>query len=117
VRVHLRCTRGAHSSALALMHSHMRRVCATPQSLRDAGRKLMLLTNSDFPFVDVGLRHILRDQLACPAEWTRLFDVVVVGAQRPAWFTQDTPFRSLNTHTRARTCSVAAACSFMHRVL
>jgi hypothetical protein len=72
------------------------------QSLRDAGRKLLLLTNSDFSFIDVGMRHILRDQLACPADWTRLFDVVVANAQRPAWFTQDAPFRSMNTHTRAR---------------
>ena len=71
------------------------------KSLRDAGRKLLLLTNSDFRFVDVGMRHMLRDQLPEPAAWPALFDVVVVNAQRPTFFTMDAPFRSLNTATRA----------------
>ena len=71
------------------------------KSLRDAGRKLLLLTNSDFRFVDVGMRHMLRDQLPEPAAWPALFDVVVVNAQRPNFFTLDAPFRSLNTTTRA----------------
>ena len=70
-------------------------------SLRANGRKLLLLTNSDFSFVDVGMRHMLRSQLPCPADWPALFDVVVVSAQRPAWFTDDAPFRSYNTNSRA----------------
>ena len=70
-------------------------------SLRANGRKLLLLTNSDFSFVDVGMRHMLRSQLPCPADWPSLFDVVVVAAQRPAWFTNDAPFRSFNTNSRA----------------
>ena len=69
-------------------------------ALRANGRKLLLLTNSDFGFVDVGMRHMLREQ-PCPADWPALFDVVVVAAQRPAWFTEDAPFRSVNTSTCA----------------
>lgn len=79
-------------------------------SLRANGRKLLLLTNSDFAFVDVGMRHMLREQLPCPADWPALFDVVIVAAQRPAWFTEDAPFRSFNTATRAparHACSAA----------
>lgn len=70
-------------------------------ALRANGRKLLLLTNSDFTFVDVGMRHMLRAQLPSPADWPALFDVVVVAAQRPSWFTDDAPFRSYNTSTSA----------------
>jgi hypothetical protein len=83
------------------------RLYAMLRSLHDAGRKTMLLTNSDFRFVDVGMRHMLRGQLEHPEEWPSLFDVVVVSAQRPAWFTLDAPLRSLNTNTRACCCCTA----------
>ncbi len=70
-------------------------------SLRDAGRKTFLLTNSDFEFVDVVMQHLLREQLAQPDTWASLFDVVMCGANRPHWWHVDAPFRSLNTATSA----------------
>ena len=90
----LAATPGAFVEEAPKLHSML-------SSLRANGRKLLLLTNSDFSFVDVGMRHMLRSQLPCPADWPSLFDVVVVAAQRPAWFTDDAPFRSYNTNSRA----------------
>ena len=54
---------------------------------RAAGKKLFLLTNSAFPFVDAGMRFLVG------AEWRQLFDVVVTSAQKPGFYSGDRPFR------------------------
>jgi len=64
--------------------------------LRASGRKTMLLTNSGFKFVNNGMNHITRNQLA-PGEWKELFDLICVGADKPSWYKEDRPFRSLNS--------------------
>lgn len=58
---------------------------------RDAGKQLFLLTNSSFPFVHEGMSFIVDDE-----NWRELFDIVITAANKPKFFTEDTPFRCLN---------------------
>jgi len=57
---------------------------------REGGKNLFLLTNSPWPFVDAGMRHVLRDQLSAADldDWPALFDVVIVSARKPDWYTK-----------------------------
>eukprot|EP00928_Gymnodinium_smaydae_P081627 TRINITY_DN65109_c0_g1_i1.p1 TRINITY_DN65109_c0_g1~~TRINITY_DN65109_c0_g1_i1.p1 ORF type:complete len:291 (-),score=76.25 TRINITY_DN65109_c0_g1_i1:4-876(-) len=55
----------------------------------------MLASNSEFWYVDAGMKHMLGD------DWQRLFDVVVVTAGKPAFYTQSKPFRQVSKVTGA----------------
>ena len=64
-------------------------------SIRDAGKRSFLLTNSPFAFVDVGMTYLLDD----PA-WVSRFDAVVCSAAKPSFFKSNQPFRELrNPHS------------------
>eukprot|EP00069_Balaena_mysticetus_P018600 bmy_11565T0 len=55
------------------------------------GKQLFLITNSPFSFVDKGMRHMVG------ADWRQLFDVVIVQADKPSFFTdRRKPFRKLD---------------------
>jgi len=58
---------------------------------REAGKQLFLLTNSSFPFVNAGMSYIVDDD-----DWRNLFDIVITAADKPRFFTHDTPFRCLS---------------------
>lgn len=68
------------------------------RKLKAEGKKTFLLTNSGFAFVNAGMNHITRAELA-PSEWLSLFDLIVVGADKPTFYAADLPFRSLNAVT------------------
>ncbi|XP_066452421.1 5'-nucleotidase domain-containing protein 2 isoform X2 [Eleutherodactylus coqui] len=54
-------------------------------------KKLFLITNSPFSFVDKGMKHMVGKN------WRDLFDVVIVRADKPAFFTdRRKPFRRLD---------------------
>ena len=74
------------------------------QRLRDSGRKLFLLTNSPFFFVDAGMRFLLKDFLKeNNCEWPELFDVVVTNAKKPYFYTSTSRgFRTLDKETGAQ---------------
>ncbi|GFU91651.1 5'-nucleotidase domain-containing protein 3 [Trichonephila clavipes] len=58
------------------------------QSLQEAGKKMFLITNSPFKFVDRGMTFMLGP---C---WRNYFDVVIVEAKKPLFFAnQSWPFR------------------------
>ena len=60
--------------------------------LKDSGKEIFIITNSPFPFVDVGMKYLLGP------DWREYFDVVVAGAKKPAFFVDSMrPFRELNT--------------------
>ncbi|CAE7225477.1 unnamed protein product [Symbiodinium natans] len=61
--------------------------------LRSSGKKLMLVSNSPFWFVNEGMMYV------CGKDWRELFDVVVVSAGKPAFYTQNRPFREVSTRT------------------
>ena len=62
------------------------------------GKKLFIVTNSSFNFVDKGMRHLFGK------DWRDLFDVIVVDARKPRFFSssstrtrqQKLPFRNVN---------------------
>ncbi|KAL6081011.1 hypothetical protein STEG23_029116, partial [Scotinomys teguina] len=55
------------------------------------GKQLFLITNSPFSFVDKGMRHMVGP------DWRQLFDVVIVQADKPNFFTdRRKPFRKLD---------------------
>lgn len=60
---------------------------------RAAGKKLMLVSNSPFRFVNRGMVHV------CGEDWRSRFDVVVVSAGKPSFYTGNRPFREVSTRT------------------
>ncbi|GAB2219181.1 hypothetical protein Drorol1_Dr00006812 [Drosera rotundifolia] len=63
------------------------------QMLREKGKKMFLLTNSPYYFVDGGMRFLLEDSLGCGDSWRELFDVVIAKANKPDFYKSDRPFR------------------------
>lgn len=61
--------------------------------LRQADKKMMLVSNSQFWYVDAGMRYVVGD------DWRDFFEVVVAPAGKPAFYTQDRPFREVSTNT------------------
>lgn len=61
--------------------------------LKEKGKKLFLLTNSPYYFVDGGMRFMLEDSLGKQDSWRELFDVVIAKANKPEFYTSEHPFR------------------------
>jgi HAD superfamily 5'-nucleotidase-like hydrolase len=58
---------------------------------KHAGKKLLLITNSEWPYTVAMMRHALDPFLPKGMSWRELFDVVIVGARKPAFFTEENP--------------------------
>ncbi|XP_037441476.1 5'-nucleotidase domain-containing protein DDB_G0275467-like [Triticum dicoccoides] len=67
------------------------------KTLREKGKKLFLLTNSPFYFVDGGMSYLLEDQHFDGNSWRELFDVVIAQANKPSFYNSDHPFRVYDT--------------------
>ncbi|PIA37021.1 hypothetical protein AQUCO_03100046v1 [Aquilegia coerulea] len=63
------------------------------EMLKDKGKKLFLLTNSPYYFVDGGMRFMLEDSMGSRDSWRDLFDVVIAQANKPEFYTSEHPFR------------------------
>lgn len=62
--------------------------------LHATGKKIFLITNSGFSFIDAGLKYIVG------SDWKNLFDVIVCQARKPKFFYQNNrPFRKVNFTT------------------
>ena len=57
---------------------------------RRGGKKLFLLTNSDWAYADALLRHLVQRGRAAPHHWSEIFDLVVVEASKPSFFAATT---------------------------
>lgn len=65
-----------------------------PQALADqraAGRKVVLITNSEWTYTEAMMRHAFDPFLPEGRTWRDLFDLVLVSARKPAFFTQSMP--------------------------
>lgn len=60
--------------------------------LKEKGKKIFLLTNSPYYFVDGGMRFLLEDY-GDRNSWRELFDVVIARANKPSFYTSEHPFR------------------------
>ncbi|XP_062522890.1 cytosolic purine 5'-nucleotidase-like isoform X2 [Corticium candelabrum] len=73
--------------------------------LRTHGRKVFLLTNSDYHYTDSVLSYLLsedsepREETTGGKVWTSYFDYVVVDAQKPVYFEGGTTLRQINETT------------------
>ncbi len=59
--------------------------------LRSGGKKLFLLTNSLADYTDEVMRFVLDGQLPEYPTWRNYFDVVITGAAKPAFFSEQRP--------------------------
>ena len=64
--------------------------------LRSGGKKLFLMTNSEWSYTDALMRFLLDGQLAEYPSWRNYFDYLVVSAHKPAFFSERTPFEELD---------------------
>jgi len=63
------------------------------KQLRATGKKTMLVSNSQFWYVDAGMSHKVGP------DWRELFDVVIVSAGKPGFYTLNRPFREVSKRT------------------
>ena len=68
----------------------------TLHKLRSSGKRLFLLTNSAWDYTNPVMSHLLDDHLAAYPSWRSYFDVVIVAAQKPEFFTGENPFVDLD---------------------
>lgn len=73
----------------------------TLHKLRSAGKRLFLMTNSWWGYTDVLMRYLLDGQLGEYASWRAYFDITIVAARKPKFFTDREPFYELDTSTDA----------------
>jgi 5'-nucleotidase len=59
---------------------------------RHAGKKLLLITNSDWTFTSAMMSYSFDRYLPAGTGWRNLFDLVIVGARKPEFFTSRAPF-------------------------
>ncbi len=63
----------------------------TLHKLRSAGKKLFLLTNSPWGYTESVMKYLLGGAMNEYPSWRHYFDVVIVAAQKPAWFKEGRP--------------------------
>jgi HAD superfamily 5'-nucleotidase-like hydrolase len=72
----------------------------TLHKLRSAGKRLFLLTNSLWDYTDPVMRYLLDGALPAYPSWRSYFDLIVVGAAKPAFFTERNPFQEIDASGR-----------------
>jgi 5'-nucleotidase len=68
----------------------------TLHKLRSSGKRLFLLTNSAWDYTDPVMSHLLDGQLGAYPSWRNYFDIIIVAACKPEFFTVDRPFVELD---------------------
>jgi HAD superfamily 5'-nucleotidase-like hydrolase len=68
---------------------------STLHRFRSAGKRLFLLTNSGFDYTRAVMSYLLDRQLPDYPYWWNYFDVVVVDAKKPVFFTEPLPLIEL----------------------
>ena len=63
---------------------------------RSSGKRLFLLTNSDWTYTNPVMSYLLDGTLPAYPSWRNFFDVVIVSGAKPAFFTEDRPFVELD---------------------
>ncbi len=68
----------------------------TLHRFRSSGKRLFLLTNSEWTYTEPVMTYLLDGVLPAYPSWRNFFDVMVVSACKPAFFTEDRPFIELD---------------------
>lgn len=61
------------------------------KKLKRSNKKLFLLTNSPYPFINKGLNYIFQTKNS--EEWRSLFDAIIVQSCKPSWYHSREPFQ------------------------
>ena len=67
----------------------------TLHKLRSAGKKLFLLTNSRWAYTEKMMTYLLGGAMNEYPSWRNFFDVVIVAATKPIFFTEKRPLREV----------------------
>ncbi|KAL0559163.1 hypothetical protein IC582_003753 [Cucumis melo] len=90
----------AHKEIIADPHAYLvnnGRLLRLLTMLKEKGKKLFLLTNSPYYFVDGGMRYMLEASMGFKDSWREIFDVVIAKANKPEFYTSEHPFRCYDT--------------------
>ncbi len=68
----------------------------TLHKLRSGGKKLFILTNSLWDYTEAVMSYLLDGLVPEYPSWRNYFDFVLVGAQKPGFFTEQKPFIELD---------------------
>ncbi len=72
----------------------------TPLALLDqkeSGKRILLITNSEWIYTDAMMRYAFEPHLPAGTGWRALFDVVIVGARKPLFFSTENPIMEVVT--------------------
>ncbi|KAB1206184.1 Cytosolic purine 5'-nucleotidase [Morella rubra] len=64
---------------------------------KEAGKKLLLITNSDYHYTDKMMQHSFNRFLPNDMSWRDLFDIVIVSARKPEFFQMSHPMYEVVT--------------------
>ena len=75
------------------------KLAETLHKLRSSGKKLFLLTNSLWDYSNAVMSYLLDGERKAYPSWRNYFDAVIVGAAKPAFFTEKHPFLQVDPAT------------------
>lgn len=75
----------------------------TLHKLRSGGKKLFVATNSLWDYTDAVMKYLLDGVLPEYPSWRNYFDAVIVGASKPAFFSEQNPFYEVDVATGTTT--------------
>ena len=64
----------------------------TLHRLRSVGKRLFLLTNSEYYYTEAVMSYLLNDALPFYRSWSDYFDLIIVQGRKPDFFTKSNPF-------------------------
>ncbi|XP_068659725.1 uncharacterized protein [Aristolochia californica] len=64
---------------------------------KEAGKKLLLITNSDYQYTNKMMQHAFNSFLPSDLSWRDLFDIVIVSARKPEFFKMSQPMYEVVT--------------------
>lgn len=79
----------AHPSTYIIRDKYL---ATTLVRLKDAGKSLFLLTNSNYDYTDHIMSYLLDDAYEGFSRWQDFLDIIIVGASKPGFFTGSQPF-------------------------
>jgi 5'-nucleotidase len=71
----------------------------TMKKLALTGRRLLLISNSEWYYTDAVCRYLF-EQTAPDHDWQKLFDLIVVSARKPLFFRDQSPFSAIDDDGR-----------------
>jgi 5'-nucleotidase len=77
--------------------------------LRSGGKRLFLLTNSQWDYTQAVMSHLLDGLAPEYPTWRNYFDVVITGADKPHFFSESNPFLEVDSASEAGTVMGEAA--------